>query len=203
MGAVTPVPFADKTFMKKIEDKIVLPTIRGLKSEDIDYRGFIFFGLINVNGEPLVIEYNVRMGDPETQAVLPRISSDLVDILWGCATGSLNDTKLEIDPRSVCTIVMVSGGYPGSYQKGMVIEGLGTSTNNLVFHAGTTYHQGRIVTDGGRVLAVTSFGKEISEALESAYHTIKTINWQDANYRKDIGQDLLEWINKTLETSAE
>ncbi|GJM28482.1 MAG: phosphoribosylamine--glycine ligase [Cyclobacteriaceae bacterium] len=203
MGAVSPVPFADPAFMKKVEDRIVIPTIEGLKSEAIDYRGFIFLGLINVKGEPMVIEYNVRMGDPETQAVLPRVSSDLVDLLWACGTGNLNNAELTIDTRSACTVVMVSGGYPGSYQKGMVIEGLGTATNNLVFHAGTAYHHGRIVTDGGRVLAVTSFDNEIKAALQSVYDTVKSINWQGSYYRQDIGQDLLRWVNKPLETSTE
>jgi len=191
MGAVSPVPFADSDFMKKVEEKIVKPTIQGLKSDGIDYRGFIFLGLINVKGEPMVIEYNVRMGDPETQAVLPRISSDLVELLLAGATGKLNEIELTIDPRAACTVVMVSGGYPEAYQKGMVIEGLGTTTNNLVFHAGTVQHQGRIVSNGGRVLAITALAPEIKDALQSAYYTVKTIKWQHAYYRNDIGQDLL------------
>ena len=203
MGAVSPVPFADSNFMKKVEDKIVIPTIDGLQAEGIDFRGFIFLGLINVNDEPMVIEYNVRMGDPETQAVLPRVSSDLVELLMGCATGNLDQQEVKIDDRSACTVVMVSGGYPGAYEKGKVIEGLGTETNSLVFHAGTTEHQGRVVTNGGRVLAITSFGSGINESLQSTYNTVKTINWQDAYYRKDIGQDLLNWLNNTIETSAE
>lgn len=203
MGAVSPVPFADGEFMQKVENKIVVPTIRGLQAEGIKYCGFIFLGLISVDGEPLVIEYNARMGDPETQVVFPRISSDLVDLLLGAANGELDQVELEIDSRNACTIVMVSGGYPGKYQKGLVIEGLDNSTPNLVFHAGTDYSGDSIVTNGGRVLAITAYGHEAEDALHSAYHTVKSIKWKDVYYRNDIGQDLLSLSNKSLKTSAE
>jgi len=203
MGAVSPVPFADDLFMKKVEEKIIKPTIKGLKSEHIDYKGFIFLGLINVNSEPMVIEYNARMGDPETQVVFPRISSDLVDLLLGCAQGTLDQVELTIDPKSACTVVMVSGGYPENYQKGLPIKGLGTATDNLIFHAGTSSQDGRILTNGGRVLAVTASGTDLTGALNSAYDTVDQIGWEDVYYREDIGQDLLAMTNKTLEASAD
>ena len=203
MGAVSPVPFADDSFMKKVEENIIKPTIKGLKSEQIDYKGFIFLGLINVNGEPMVIEYNARMGDPETQVVFPRISSDLVDLLFGCTQGTLDQVELTIDPKSACTVVMVSGGYPESYRKGLTIKGLSTATDNLIFHAGTSSQDGLILTNGGRVLAVTASGNDLSSALNSAYDTVDQIGWEDVYYREDIGQDLLAMTNKTLETSAD
>ncbi len=203
MGAVSPVPFADREFMQKVEDKIIGPTIEGLRKEGIDYCGFIFLGLINVKGEPKVIEYNARMGDPETQVVFPRITSDMVDLLLGAATGSLDQVDIQIDPRNACTVVMVSGGYPGSYQKGLVIEGLETPTDNLIFHAGTTDKEESVVTNGGRVLAITAFGNDTKQALDAAYGTIKDIHWDHAYYRKDIGKDLLSWPNKTLEASTD
>ncbi len=203
MGAVSPVPFADESFMEKVEENIIKPTIKGLKAEQLDYKGFIFFGLINVNGNPMVIEYNARMGDPETQAVFPRITSDLVDLLVGCAQGTLDQVELTIDPKSACTVVMVSGGYPESYQKGLSIEGLDTPTDNLIFHAGTSSQDGHVITNGGRVLAITAFGNDLTSALRSVYDTADYIKWKDVYYRKDIGQDLLTMINKTLETSAE
>jgi len=199
MGAVSPVPFADEDFMRKVEQKIITPTIKGLQAEGIDYCGFIFLGLINVDGEPMVIEYNARMGDPETQVVFPRISSDLVDLLLGAATKTLDQVELEIDPRSACTVVMVSGGYPGNYQKGVPIEGLDAPTQNLVFHAGTETDPGKnsIITNGGRVLAVTAFGVRPRNAIRSAYETVNSISWKEVYFRKDIGQDLLR------ETSTE
>ncbi len=203
MGAVSPVPFADESFMEKVEEHIIKPTINGLKAEQLDYKGFIFLGLINVNGKPMVIEYNARMGDPETQAVFPRITSDLVDLLLGCAQGTLDQVELTIDPKSACTVVMVSGGYPESYQKGLSIEGLDTPTDNLIFHAGTGSQDGHIITNGGRVLAITAFGNDLTSALRSVYDTADNIKWKDVYYRKDIGQDLLTMINKTLETSSE
>jgi phosphoribosylamine--glycine ligase len=203
MGAVSPVPFADEAFMHKVEESIIKPTIDGIRSEGLNYRGFIFFGLINVDGDPKVIEYNARMGDPETQVVLPLISSDLLDILIACANGTLDQVNLTIDPRNACTVVMVAGGYPGSYKKGAVIQGLGKPTKNLVFHAGTDTIEGSIVTNGGRVLAITALGESQKLALTAAYEGIKEINWDDVYFRKDIGQDLLDWTNKTLETSAE
>ena len=189
--------------MEKVEENIIKPTIKGLKAEQFDYKGFIFLGLINVNGKPMVIEYNARMGDPETQAVFPRITSDLVDLLLGCAQGTLDQVELTIDPKSACTVVMVSGGYPESYQKGLSIEGLDTPTDNLIFHAGTGSQDGHIMTNGGRVLAITAFGNDLTSALRSVYDTADNIKWKDVYYRKDIGQDLLTMINKTLETSSE
>ena len=203
MGAVSPVPFASQEFMEKVEQKIITPTIEGLQAEGINYCGFIFLGLINVGGEPQVIEYNARMGDPETQVVFPRISSDLVDLLSAAASGTLNQVDLEIDARSACTVVMVSGGYPGKYQKGIPITGLDNQEQNLIFHAGTSNSLETVVTDGGRVLAVTAFGNDSADAIQSAYHTVNSINWENVYFRKDIGQDLLNWPNKTLETSAE
>ena len=165
MGAVSPVPFADRDFLQKIEDRIIKPTIQGLKEEDIDYKGFIFLGLINVNGDPKVIEYNVRMGDPETQVVLPRINSDLVELLLATAQGKLAQSSLQLDPRTATTVVMVSGGYPGSYEKGHAINGLASELPALVFHAGTRKQQGQVVTYGGRVLAVTSFGEQYTRSI--------------------------------------
>ena len=205
MGAVSPVPFADQDFMRKVEHKIIKPTIKGLQAEGIDYCGFIFLGLINVDGEPMVIEYNARMGDPETQVVFPRISSDLVDLLVGAAGKTLDQVELKVDTRSACTVVMVSGGYPGSYQKGHPIMGLDAATGNLVFHAGTetSPDQKSIITSGGRVLAVTAFGEGPRDAIRTAYETVNSISWKDVYFRKDIGQDLLHWSNKTVETSAE
>ena len=203
MGAVSPVPFADEHFMDKVREQIIEPTIRGIQSEGLDYRGFIFLGLINVAGEPKVIEYNARMGDPETQAVLPRINSDLVDLLEACATGHLDQIELEIAPQCACTVVMVAGGYPGKYQKGLSIHGLENVDESLVFHAGTAENDGTTVTNGGRVLAITGIGETIDQALHSSYNTIEGISWDDAYYRKDIGKDMLEWLNKTLETSTD
>ncbi len=203
MGAVSPVPFADLEFMDKVETRIVIPTIDGLKAEGIEYRGFIFLGLINVKNEPMVIEYNARMGDPETQVVFPRISSDLVEMLWSTAKGTLDQVQLELDSRSACTVVMVSGGYPGKYEKGIPINGLDKVSDNMVFHAGTRYLQDQVVTNGGRVLAITAYGEHPVEAVKSAYQTVHGINWKDVYYRTDIGQDLLQWPNKAVETSSE
>ena len=166
MGAVSPVPFADEAFMKKIEDRIIIPTIEGIKKEQILYRGFIFIGLIKVGNDPYVIEYNVRMGDPETEAVLPRIQTDLVDLLEAAAKGQLEGTSLSIDPRSATTVVLVSGGYPEDYQKGKVISGLQEQGESLVFHAGTSLKEGEVVTSGGRVLAITSLADNFKEALK-------------------------------------
>lgn len=194
MGAVSPVPFAHDGFLKEVEEKIVKRTIEGLKKDNIDYKGFIFIGLMNVNGVPYVIEYNVRMGDPETQVVLPRITSDMVDLLMACAEGNLNRLVLEVDPKTATTVVMVSGGYPDDYKKGYPIKGLEALVDHtLVFHAGTKKNeQGEIVNVGGRVLNITGFGDDISEALDASYKKASRISWTDAYYRKDIGQDLLE-----------
>jgi phosphoribosylamine--glycine ligase len=205
MGAVSPVPFADEDFMQKVEQRIIKPTIAGLQAEGIEYCGFIFLGLISVEGEPMVIEYNARMGDPETQVVFPRISGDLVDLLMGAANRKLDQVQLKIVPINACTVVMVSGGYPGNYQKGIPIKGLDAPTSNLIFHAGTDFVQdgNSIITNGGRVLAVTAFGAHPRDAVRSAYETVNSITWKEVYFRKDIGQDLLNWPNKTVEASAE
>ena len=193
MGAVSPVNFAHPEFLKEVEEKVVKPTIKGLQNDNIPYKGFIFIGLMNMNGEPYTIEYNVRMGDPETQAVMPRIKSDLVELLMSTWNGTLDQCHLEIDPDYATTVVMVAGGYPGSYEKGKEIAGLDLSTNQtIVFHAGTKEQEGNIVTNGGRVLAITGRGKDIEAALQKAYVAVDKISWKDMNYRTDIGQDLIK-----------
>ncbi len=193
MGAVSPVVFADAEFMARVERRIIKPTITGLAAESIPYKGFIFIGLMNVKGEPYVIEYNVRMGDPETQAVLPRIDADFVELLWATANGKLKATSLPQKPEMAVTVVMVAEGYPGRYAKGQVIHGLENSTNALVFHAGTTARAEGILTDGGRVMAITGRGKTIEEASKEAYQAISAIHWEGLYFRKDIGEDLQKW----------
>lgn len=196
MGAISPVFFANDEFLKKVEDKIVKPTIAGLKREKINYKGFLFIGLMNDGGEPSVIEYNVRMGDPETEAVLPRIESDFVGLLKCIATGTLAEYELKISPDYATTVVMVSGGYPESYEKGFPISLPSTTEGSVIFHAGTAINsEGEITNQGGRVIAVTGFGKELPEALANAFETVKKISWHKAYYRKDIGQDILKLIN--------
>lgn len=196
MGAVTPVPFANEDFLKKVEDRVVKPTVNGLKSENIDYKGFIFIGLMNMNGDPYVIEYNVRMGDPETQVVLPKIKSDLVELLEAAAIGRLGEVDYTTHPEAFTTVVMVAGGYPGSYPKGFEISGIETVNSATVFHAGTKLNEkGAVVTNGGRVLAVTGKGTSVENALENAYNGVSKISWQDEYHRKDIGQDILKLIN--------
>jgi len=190
MGSVSPVPFADQPFMKKVEEKIIKPTVNGLKNEGIDYQGFIFIGLMKVKDEPYVIEYNARMGDPETQSVMMRIKNDFVELLTACAKGELKNQSIEIDPAFAVTVVMAAGGYPEKYEKGKVISGLETAKAQ-VFHAGTNGKEGKIVTDGGRVLAVTGKGKNLKEAIQDSYNTVNKISWENAYHRKDIGQDLL------------
>ncbi|EON76940.1 Phosphoribosylamine--glycine ligase [Lunatimonas lonarensis] len=196
MGAVSPVPFADEAFMAKVSQRIVEPTLSGLKQEGIDYKGFIFIGLMNQDGEPFVIEYNVRMGDPETQAVLPRIKSDFVALLHGIANQELKNYSLELEDFITTTVVMVAGGYPGSYEKDKEITGLEPDGKNnaLVFHAGTAViESGAVVTQGGRVLGITGKGATLEEALDSAYTRVRQISWEGVNFRKDIGQDILHW----------
>jgi len=190
MGAISPVPFADKEFLKKVEDRIVKPTIKGLKTEEIDFKGFIFIGLMNKGGDPYVIEYNVRMGDPESEVVLPRIKTDFVEILRATAENRLKDMTLEIDERTVTTVMMVSGGYPGSYEKGKEITGLDKVDGSVIFHAGTKADEGRVLTDGGRVIAVSSFGENMEEALEKSYSNVDKIEFEGKYCRRDIGFDL-------------
>lgn len=192
MGAISPVGFADEAFMNQVVDTIVTPTVEGLKAEKISYKGFIFIGLMNVGGKPYVIEYNVRMGDPETEVVLPRIESDLIDLFEGIAYGSLNNHTLTISPKTAATVVCVSGGYPDQYAKGYEITGLDTPTESLVFHAGTTTKAKKIVTAGGRVLAVTSLGDTIEQAVNDSFKTIENIHYTDKKFRSDIGKDLLK-----------
>lgn len=191
MGAVSPVPFAKGVFMQKVIDKIVEPTINGLHTEKLDYRGFVYFGLINVKGEPYVIEYNARMGDPETEVVLPRVKEDLLPVLQESANGNLVTKSLEEDERAGCTVVMVSGGYPGSYEKGKRITGLDLAhDNSIVYHAGTALGNDGVMTSGGRVLAITSLAPSLKEALAASYQTIGSIDFEGAYYRKDIGFDI-------------
>ncbi|PZX56537.1 phosphoribosylamine--glycine ligase [Algoriphagus chordae] len=192
MGAVSPVIFADEAFMTKVEELVVKPTVEGLAKENIPYKGFLFIGLMNNNGEPHVIEYNVRMGDPETEAVLPRIESDFLALLHGIGTGTLDSYELKISSDYAATVVMVSGGYPGSYEKGKIISLPDTIIGTEIFHAGTAKNEhGELVNQGGRVLAVTGRGENLQEALSNAFTTVKEINWDQAYYRKDIGMDIL------------
>ena len=190
MGAISPVPFADEDFINKVEERIIKPTVNGLQSENIDYKGFIFIGLMNVAGDPFVIEYNVRMGDPETEVVLPRIETDLVDLFEAVGNQSLNQIELKVNPQTATTVMLVSGGYPEAYEKGKVITGFDTAEGSLVFHAGTALKENEVVTSGGRVIAITSFGDSIGEALKKSYSNIDKIHFDKMNYRRDIGFDL-------------
>jgi phosphoribosylamine--glycine ligase len=191
MGAISPVPFADQAFLNKVEELVVKPTILGLQKDGIDYRGFIFIGLMNDNGSPSVVEYNVRMGDPETEVVLPRIQSDLFDLFEGVANQNLGDKEFSVTDKIATTVMLVSGGYPESYEKGAVISGLDNHKDSIIFHAGTKMKEEAIVTNGGRVLAVTSLADSIQEALDESYKTIDSIHFEKMNYRKDIGFDLV------------
>jgi phosphoribosylamine--glycine ligase len=190
MGAISPVPFADSAFMEKVEKQIIQPTISGLQKENIEYKGFIFFGLISVNKNPYIIEYNVRMGDPETEAVMLRIKSDFFELLEGAATGTLANKQVEIDTRSAAAVMLVSGGYPGNYENGKVITGIENVKNSIVFHAGSKTENNNIVTAGGRVIAVSSYGTDMKNALETSYENAKIIQFDKKYYRKDLGFDL-------------
>ncbi len=193
MGSVSPVPFADKAFMKKVEKRVIKPTIEGLINEKIDYRGFIFIGLMNVNGDPFVIEYNVRMGDPETQVVIPRIESDLVEILASLKDQKLHRKSLKVSAKAAATVVMVAGGYPESYARGKRISGLENDSDSIIFHAGTRLEEDKVLTNGGRVLAVSSLANTLEDALVLCYRSAGKISWENNYYRKDIGKDILAY----------
>ena len=190
MGAISPVPFADKVFMAKIHERIVKPTVEGLKKDNLPYKGFIFIGLIKVGDDPFVIEYNVRLGDPETEVVIPRIKTDLVEVFQAVANQSLDAIDLQLDELTATTVMLVSGGYPEAYEKGKIISGFEDVEDSIVFHAGTDGKNGKVVTNGGRVMAITSFGKDYKEALQKSYQNIKKIHFDKMNFRKDIGFDL-------------
>jgi phosphoribosylamine--glycine ligase len=191
MGAVSPVPYVDAVLMEKIETRIVKPTIEGFQKDGIPYKGFVFIGLINVNNEPIVIEYNVRMGDPETEVVVPRLKSDLVALFLAVANEKLDEFNLEIDERSATTVMIVSGGYPEDFEKGKVITGLETVNDSIVFHAGTKLENGNVVSNGGRVMAITSYGDNFQEALDKSYKNVNLLHFDKMNFRKDIGFDLI------------
>jgi len=191
MGAISPVPFANDDFLQKVEDRVIKPTIQGLQKDEIDYRGFLFIGLMNIDNNPFVVEYNVRMGDPETEAVLPRIASDLFELFEGVAHQNLNEKSFVVNPKTAVTVMLVSGGYPEAYTNGKEITGLEKVTQSTVFHAGTKQENGKIMTNGGRVMAITSFGDTIKEALKLSYDSIENIKFDKMNYRTDIGFDLI------------
>jgi phosphoribosylamine--glycine ligase len=190
MGAVSPVPFADKTFLKKVEERIIKPTIKGLTEEEIVYKGFIYFGLINVDNDPFVIEYNVRLGDPEAEVIIPRIKSDFYDLIEGVAKCDLHKREIRLDDRFVTTVMMVSGGYPGSYEKGKTISGLELTSNSVVFHAGTKEQDDEVLSNGGRVLSVSAWGSSMEEALKESYRNARLISFDGSYFRQDIGFDL-------------
>ena len=190
MGAVSPVPFADQIFMEKVRKRIIDPTMKGLSEDGIVYKGFIFFGLINVEGDPYVIEYNARLGDPESEVIIPRIKSDFFELIEGVAYGDLDEREIEIDNRSVTTVMLVSGGYPGDYNKGLPVTGLDLTSDCMVFHAGTKLAENGVITSGGRVLAVSSYGNSMKEALDKSYRNASLLKFDGIYYRKDIGFDL-------------
>ncbi|MBN1388544.1 MAG: phosphoribosylamine--glycine ligase [Bacteroidales bacterium] len=190
MGAVSPVPFADETFLKRVEIRIIKPTISGLKREGIKYKGFIYFGLMNVDGDPYVVEYNVRMGDPEAEVVIPRIKSDLMELLLGVAEGNLKKRKMDISGETVVTVMLVSGGYPGEYEKGKEIFNMDKTSGSIIFQAGTRTEDGRVISSGGRVLAISSFGSDLKDALKKSYANAEIIDFEGKYFRKDIGFDL-------------
>jgi phosphoribosylamine--glycine ligase len=196
MGAVSPVPFADEAFLKKVEEKVVIPTIEGLKKDGIDYRGFIFIGLMNCSGEPYVIEYNCRMGDPETEVVIPRIESDLLDLLEGVATQTLHAKQFKVSADTAATVVLVSGGYPEAYENGKPVSGLDKVKQSHVFHSGTKGSGDQVLTNGGRVFAVTSFGKAIEEAVNKSFEAARLISYDKKYFRSDIGKDLVTLSSK-------
>ena len=195
MGAISPVPFADKAFMKRVEEEVVIPTINGFKKENLPYKGFVFIGLMNDNGNPRVVEYNVRMGDPETEVVMPRLKSDLLEIMQAVAEERLGDIKVEFEDKTATTVIMVSGGYPESYEKGKEIFGLDKTNGSIIFHAGTKADNGKVVTNGGRVIAVTSYGKDFNEALQKSYKNTNIIDWEKKYFRSDLGFDLQQYLN--------
>jgi phosphoribosylamine--glycine ligase len=192
MGSISPVPFADKAFMQKVEERIIKPTVAGIANEKMDYNGFVFIGLMNVEGDPYVIEYNVRMGDPETESVIPRIKNDFLDILKKSTEGKLTEVEMEFDPRYAATVMLVSGGYPEAYEKGKVLRGLAKVEHSIMFHAGTAQDEnGNVVTSGGRVLALTSFGNTLEEAMNYSFASAETVNFTKKYYRTDLGKDLI------------
>jgi phosphoribosylamine--glycine ligase len=191
MGSISPVPFADMEFKAKVENRIIKPTIEGLRKDGIPYQGFLFFGLINVKGNPIVIEYNVRLGDPETESILPRIKTDLLEIFLATAEGRLSEINLEIDPQTAACVMIVSGGYPGGYEKMKAVTGLGNISKSLVFHAGTTFSGETVVTSGGRVIAVTSLSETIPTAISLTLESIAKIKFVNSYHRRDIGKDLM------------
>ncbi len=191
MGSISPVPFADREFMQKVEDRVIRPTVKGLQKDGIPYQGFLFFGLMNVKGDPFVIEYNVRLGDPETESLLPRIKNDLLEIFLATANGGLSEIKLETDNRTAACVMLVSGGYPGDYSKGKIISGLETINNSIVFHAGTSTVNNSIISNGGRVIAVTSLAENINDAVGKSLESASQIKFENSYFRNDIGKDLM------------
>ena len=195
MGAISPVPFADEAFMKRVEEEVVIPTINGFQKENLPYKGFVFIGLMNDNGSPRVVEYNVRMGDPETEVVIPRLKTDLLEIMQAVAEERLGEIKVEFEDKTATTVIMVSGGYPEAYGKGAEISGLDKTEGSIIFHAGTKANNGKVFTNGGRVIAVTSYGKDFNEALKQSYKNTKIIDWEEKYFRSDLGFDLQKYLN--------